>query len=266
VSAQVTGERVSTAQGGFNPTYQRHVAAYRLAARLLPPGSPVLDLGCGTGHSFAELAPRRTFGVDADAGALAGQDRPTFAADMRATPFDEEVFAGVVCVHAIEHVPDPENVAREAARVLRDDGVAVFVTPNRLTFARPDEIIDPYHEVELDPRELHDVVAVAFEQVEVHGLFGTGRYLDLVAGERRQLERLLRLDPLRLRRLLPRRVRRGLYDHRLRSARLRNADARAAGITPDDFYLGRTDLEACLDVVAVAARPRRPAGPGAASR
>jgi SAM-dependent methyltransferase len=266
VSATVTGERVSTAQGGFNPTYQRHVAAYRHAATFLGPGSPVLDLGCGTGHSFAELAPRQTMGVDADELALQDQERPTFAADMRATPFDEGVFASVVCVHAIEHVPDPENVAREAARVLRDDGVAVFVTPNRLTFARPDEIIDPYHEVELDPTELHDVVATAFGDVQVHGLFGTERYLELVAAERRQLDRLLRLDPLRLRRLLPRRAKRALYDQRLRSARLKGADERAAAITPADFYLGRTDLEACLDVVAVAARPRRRDGPVAASR
>jgi SAM-dependent methyltransferase len=266
VSATVTGERVSTAQGGFNPTYQRHVAAYRLATRFIGDGSPVLDLGCGTGHSFAELAPRQTMGVDVDPEALRHQDRPTFAADMRATPFDERVFASVVCVHAIEHVPDPERVAQEAARVLADGGVAVFVTPNRLTFARPDEIIDPYHEVELDPAELHDVVATAFHEVAIHGLFGTERYLELVRDERRQLDRLLRLDPLRLRRLLPRRAKRALYDHRLRTARLKGADERARAITPDDFYLGRTDVEACLDVVAVATRPRLRADPAAASR
>ena len=33
--SRVTGERVTTAQGGFNPTYQRHVAAYKLVAGLL---------------------------------------------------------------------------------------------------------------------------------------------------------------------------------------------------------------------------------------
>ena len=36
--------------------------------------------------------------------------------------------------------------------MLEPDGVAVFVTPNRLTFARPDEIIDPYHYVEYSSR------------------------------------------------------------------------------------------------------------------
>ena len=54
----VTGERVSTPAGGFNPTWQRHVAAYRLCAPLLPDGR-VLDLGCGVGHSFERAGPAR---------------------------------------------------------------------------------------------------------------------------------------------------------------------------------------------------------------
>ena len=40
----ITGERVSVPTRGFNPTFQRHVAAYRLCAPLLPEGR-VLDLG-----------------------------------------------------------------------------------------------------------------------------------------------------------------------------------------------------------------------------
>ncbi len=79
----VTGERVTTAAGGFNPTFQRHVAAYRLCAPLLPQAGRVLDLGCGAGHSFSALAPRESVGVDLDAAALAGQSRETVVADMR---------------------------------------------------------------------------------------------------------------------------------------------------------------------------------------
>lgn len=260
----VTGERVSTDEGGFNPTFQRHRAAYRAAATFLPEHGTTLDLGCGTGHSADELAPRPTFGVDADPQALDDQPRPTFAADMRRTPFEDDAFAGLVCIHAIEHVPDPERVAQEAARVLHPDGVAVFVTPNRLTFARPDEIIDPYHDVELDPQQLRDVLATAFDEVELHGLFGAQPYLDIIAAERAELDRLLRKDPLRLRRLVPNRVKRALYDRRLRSARLQGADPRAEAITPADFFLQQTELDACLDVFAVARRPR--ADPAAASR
>ncbi|MDX6699290.1 MAG: hypothetical protein QOE65_2687 [Solirubrobacteraceae bacterium] len=248
----VTGERVTTPEGGFNPTWQRHVAAYALCAPLLP-GGPVLDLGCGVGHSYALLSPRRTVGVDLDAGALRGQDRETHVADMRALPFPDASFDSVLSVQSIEHVPDPERVLAEAVRVLRPGGVAVFVTPNRLTFARPDEIIDPYHHVEYDAGQLRELCQGFLDGVEVRGLFGSPRYLELAAEERRRLDRMLALDPLRLRRAVPRRVRQRLYDGLLTRAR-RGADPRAAAIEPGDFELGSDGLDAALDLVAAGRR------------
>ena len=191
----ITGERVSTDAGGFNPTYQRHVAAYRLCAPLLPAGR-VLDLGCGTGHSYRELAPRDTVGVDLDADALAGQERETVRADMRRLPFGDGSFQSVLSVQSIEHVPDPEAVLREVVRVLEPSGRAVFVTPNRLTFGRPDEIIDPYHYVEYDATQLGALCAPFFAAVDLAGIHGSAAYEELVAAERTELARLLALDPL----------------------------------------------------------------------
>lgn len=246
----VTGERVVTSEGGFNPTYQRHVATYRLCAPLLPQGR-VLDLGCGVGHSFEELAPRETVGVDLDPGALEGQARETHVADMRALPFAGATFASVLSVQSIEHVPDPENVLREVVRVLAPGGTAVFVTPNRLEFARADEIIDPYHHVEFDPRELHALCAPCFASVEILGLFGSPRWRALVDEELAQLDRLLRLDPLRARRLVPRRGRQLLYDYMLTRNRRRAADPRALEIAPEDFELRSDNIERAFDLIAV---------------
>jgi len=244
-----TGERVVSAEGGFNPTWQRHVAAYELCAPFLP-GGKVLDLGCGVGHSYDRLAPRETVGVDIDPGALAGQDRETRVADMRDLPFSEGEFASVLSVHSIEHVPDPVLALDEAARVLGSGGVAVFVTPNRLTFAKPDEIIDPYHYVEYDPPEMRALFEPRFDAVEMHGIFGSERYRAIVADEAARLEALLRRDPLRLRRLIPRRARQYLYDRQLGRERA-DADPRAAAIGVDDFDLRDSSLEEALDLVAV---------------
>ena len=254
----VTGERVTTPAGGFNPTWQRHVAAYRSCAAFLGPGR-VLDLGCGIGHSYTELAPRETVGVDIDPGSLAGQDRETHVADMRSLPFPDASFTSVLSVQSIEHVPDPAQVLDEATRVLEPGGTAVFVTPNRLTFARPDEIIDPYHYVEFAPAELGDLCATRFDAVALHGLFGSPRYQELVDEQLRALDRLLARDPLRLRRLVPRRVRQRLYDRMLTRARA-DDDPRAAAITPGDFELRATELESCLDVVAVCRKSPSPGG------
>ena len=249
----VTGERVVTPEGGFNPTWQRHVAAYAAAAELLPEESEVLDLGCGVGHSFALLAPRATVGVDLSQEALRGQERPTVVADMRALPFESERFASVLSVHSLEHVPDPEPVLREVVRVLRPGGVALFVTPNRLTFAKPDEVIDPYHFREYDPDELRGLGRRFFDSVEIHGLFGSERYQALLDEQREALDRLLRRDPLRLRRLVPRRARQVLYDRMLTRAR-RVEDPRAAAIGPEDFSVRAEGLDSCLDVLALCRR------------
>ena len=167
----ITGERVTTAAGGFNPTFQRHVAAYRLCAPLLPAGR-VLDLGCGVGHSYRELAPRVSVGVDVNPEALADQEREAVCADMRRLPFGERSFASVLSVQAIEHVPDPQLVLAEVARVLERPGRAVLVTPNRLTFAVPDEIIDPYHYVEYDPDQFAALCATVLRSCRDQGAGG----------------------------------------------------------------------------------------------
>jgi SAM-dependent methyltransferase len=249
VTPIVTGERVSTPEGGFKPTWERHVAAYAAVARLLPQGR-VLDLGCGVGHSYQLLAPRPSVGVDIDADALAAQERETVVADMRDLPFEDGSFASVVSVQSIEHVPDPERVLAEVRRVLQPGGTAVFVTPNRLTFGRPDEIIDPYHYVEYDEHQLRDLCLLSFERVEVRGLFGSERYLAVVAKEKLKLDALLRKDPLRLRRFVPRGVRQRLYDSRLSRERAAATPEQAA-IGVDDFELREGPLDEALDLVAV---------------
>ncbi|MBK8293947.1 MAG: class I SAM-dependent methyltransferase [Solirubrobacterales bacterium] len=227
---KVTGERVVTPEGGFNPTWQRHVAAYALAKPEFGP-ERVLDLGCGVGHSYHLLEPRETIGVDIDPGALEGQERPTVAADMRHLPFDESEFDSVLSVHSLEHVPDPENVLKEVNRVLKTGGTAVFITPNRLTFGRPDEIIDPFHYVEFDPAELRRLCERSFSNVEIKGIFGTPAYMEIFDEERATLDRVLRFDPLRFRRAVPMKAKQRLYDSMLSRFR-KDDDPRAAKIAP----------------------------------
>jgi SAM-dependent methyltransferase len=89
---------------------------------------PVLDLGCGAGE-FAGLAlmGKIDVGIDLAARQLAAA-RSTrcyarlVSADARRLPFADGSFRCVVSVSVLEHVPQPELVLSEVARVLRPGG------------------------------------------------------------------------------------------------------------------------------------------------
>lgn len=94
---------------------QRYV---EMVQRDIPPGAPVLDLGCGTGVPVARaLATRyRVTGVDGSARSieLARQNVPdaTFLqADMTQVEFPSASFAAVISSYAIIHVPRVEHAA-----------------------------------------------------------------------------------------------------------------------------------------------------------
>ena len=132
----------------------------------------------------------------------------------------------------------------------------MFVTPNRLTLGRPDEIIDPYHYVEFDSDELRALCERGSSEVEILGIFGSERYMEIFDDERATLDRLLGRDPLRLRRLVPMRAKQRLYDLMLNRYR-GDDDPRAAAIEADDFELRAMVSPMRWTSARSADRPRR---------
>lgn len=114
-------------------------------AGLLPPpkkASKLLDLGCSTGGLMIAAAGQweNVTGVDVAfrwlvIGSLrlreAGVDASLICANSEALPFGSESFDAAVAVDLMEHLRDPEQGAREAARVLRPGGAAVWASNNR---------------------------------------------------------------------------------------------------------------------------------------
>lgn len=106
-------------------------------AALLPPDWVVADLGCGTGHFVAELAPcvRQVIGVDNSAAMLkAARKRLTHfknvdlrKGDLEALPIDDATCDAALLLLALTYVPEPEQVLREMSRILKPNGKAILV-------------------------------------------------------------------------------------------------------------------------------------------
>ena len=104
------------------------------------PDDLILDLGAG-GCWCSDLLGqlnRQSVAVDISLDMLrAGRSRPggqsirAVAGDLESLPFRSGTFQKAVCLSAIHHVPDIPAAVAEIARVLTDDGVALFSEPGR---------------------------------------------------------------------------------------------------------------------------------------
>jgi SAM-dependent methyltransferase len=104
----------------------------------------VLDLGSGNGGVALGVAETPRFKVTT-ADILIHQDLVFLRKELRlpieqtvgvgeALPFADDTFHIVLCLDTIEHVPDPNGMAREIMRVLKPGGTCMLTTPARLRY------------------------------------------------------------------------------------------------------------------------------------
>jgi ubiquinone/menaquinone biosynthesis C-methylase UbiE len=98
-----------------------------------------LECGMGPGHLLGLVEhwfPRKKVcGLDIDVPTIkqarqSSTQARLLAASAEALPFPEQTFEAVLSLHMVEHLPEPDNFFREAARVLKPSGLLIFATPN----------------------------------------------------------------------------------------------------------------------------------------
>lgn len=245
----LTGERTVPGVPEENYWFRRHEAAYQA---LLPycANATVLEAGCGEGYGAGLIATTaaRVLALDYDEPttrhvAAAYPGIGVIRGNLAYLPLASDSVDVVANFQVIEHLWDQDGFLAECLRILRPGGRLLCTTPNRLTFT-PDSPtpLNPYHTRELAPGELAELLRAAGFAVE-------------------------RLDGLHhgaAVRALDERYGGSIIDAQLDvvMGQLPGQASWPAGLLADvdsikatDFDIHDSDLNASLDLVAVAVKP-----------
>jgi SAM-dependent methyltransferase len=241
-----------------------HDAGYREVRARLRRGV-VLDVGCGVGAETQRLsAPdRMVIGADYSAPTMeeaartrASTDALRFvASDGAALGLRSASVDAVVSSHIIEHFTNPTRHVAELARVLRPDGTAFVITPNA-----PADFENPFHVYLFESEHLVSMLRLFFADVTCLGLEGDDALKADFAARRASGERLLRLDPFRLRQRMPRSWYVWSYEHMLPAVYRVLGSKRTgigSGITEANFAISETITPQTPGLFAIAKSPRR---------
>jgi ubiquinone/menaquinone biosynthesis C-methylase UbiE len=127
-----------------SPFYRHYHEDFLRDLRALPPGSLILETGCGLGHDGLELLESGYRVVETDialgqlleasklqSGRASGGRADYVLADAEYLPFADACFDGAFMVASLHHLPDPLRALTEMRRVVRREGVVVVGTePN----------------------------------------------------------------------------------------------------------------------------------------
>ncbi len=257
--AGFTGERLPGQGDEFAVDLERHLAAYRLA-RTYARAKRVLDAGCGEGYGAALLAEEASQVVGVDRAEAVTTARGRYARpNLRFEALDltrldrlGERFDVVVSFQVIEHLPEPGAYLAALRQRVAPGGVLIVTTPNRLMSVGE----NPYHLREWTAAELLALAAPILPGVQMLGVHASTRVVARERARGEQVARLLRPDPLGLRRLLPDAVVKTVFPMLARLVRRRlKASGEITAIGADDFQVHGHELSGPLDLVLLYLSP-----------
>ena len=202
-----TGERLHAEDALFGIDLLRHRAAYQEAIRRAKArgAQRILELGSGTGYGTAEMAealPNASLlAVDRVAPLSAGlASRATFLrADLRSLPLQANAFDFAISFQVIEHLEDPRPYLAALSSRVSSQAEVLISTPN----AEFSDGENPFHVREYKAEELRQALLPFFEEVEMLGVSATGEALAYHEARLARIRKIVRIDPLGLRRILP---------------------------------------------------------------
>ena len=201
-----TAERSSHLDPSENVIYQRHLVAYKEAAKMIR--GTVLEIGSGEGYGIMELAPIADKYIAVDkydtyiSDELKGENEITFI-QTEVPPLKDVADNSVdfaVTFQVIEHIQNDELFLKEIKRVLKPGGKLIMTTPNvKVSLTR-----NPWHIREYSPEQMGNVLKSVFENFELKGVFGNKKVMDYYQKNKDSVMKITRWDIFNMQYWMPR--------------------------------------------------------------
>jgi SAM-dependent methyltransferase len=253
-----TAERSSHLDPSENVVYQRHLIAYKEAAKII--SGIVLEVGSGEGFGIAELAPRAEHYIAVDkyetliSKELQANNKITFI-QTEVPPLKEiedNSVDFVVSFQVIEHIKDDERFLQEIHRVLRPGGKVILTTPNiMMSITR-----SPWHIREYTPEQMGEILKSSFDNYELKGVFGNDKVMAYYNKNKESVRKITRFDILNMQYWLPRRMLEIPYDilNRFNRQNLQDDNEEMVNtVVHTDYSISESNNE-CLDHFCIATK------------
>lgn len=159
-----------------------HIERYKLATKLITPGSTVLDAACGYGYGTEMLSKKASHAIGIDRDGVINickeryktyQNLHFLVNDVRELGFKDSSIDSVVGMEMIEHIENPESFVNEANRVLKPNGSLLISTPNGNNTLLPDgTAYNPHHITEYTKNQMEEMLNNSgFDILQTYGQY-----------------------------------------------------------------------------------------------
>ena len=252
-----TAERSSHLDPSENVIFQRHLIAYKEAAKLI--SGTVLEIGSGEGYGIIELASKADKYIAIDkydspiVDDLKEQNKVEFH-KMNVPPLrlDDNSVDYVVTFQVIEHIQDDQKFVKEIHRVLKPGGKLILTTPNILmSLSR-----NPWHIREYNPTEMKDILKTSFSDINIKGVYGNEKVMKYYKENKKSVENIRKWDILSLEKYLPRWLLQIPYDilNRFNRHKLQDNNKKLVDAVKHTDYSIKPMNSTCLDYFCVATK------------
>ena len=253
-----TAERSSHLDPSENVIYQRHLIAYKEAAKLI--SGTVLEIGSGEGYGIMELAPLADNYIAVDkynteiSDELMKTNNITFI-QTEVPPLKEiedNSIDFVVTFQVIEHIKDDKMFLKEIYRVLKPGGKVILTTPNSMMSLTR----NPWHIREYSPEQMGEMLKNSFDNYDLKGVLGNDKVMDYYNKNKESVRKITRFDILNFQYWLPRWLLQIPYDILNRFNRYNLQDDNQGivnSLVYTDYSISASNTE-CLDHFCIATK------------